>query len=123
MDSVLHAERIDGGQKVTWPHSLAGLPHGSMFQAGNETYAIFDGEVRRWNFEGYSAAIKEDLPETVGVLAPRSVVNIFMSGFMPEFHPSALSLISYSTIHERFELMPLSRGGIDTRDRRIQPEG
>jgi hypothetical protein len=94
MDGALHAERIDGNQKVTWPHSLAGLPHGTMFQAGDETYAICDGEIRKWDFEGYSAATKEDLPKTVDVLTPRSVVTIFMSGFRPEFHPSALSLIS-----------------------------
>jgi hypothetical protein len=94
MDSVLHAERIDDDQKVTWSHSLVDLPHGTMFQARNETYAICDGEVQKWDFEGYSAATKEDLPETVDVLTPRSVVNILMSGFRPEFHPSALSLIS-----------------------------
>jgi len=91
MDNVLHTERIDGDQKVTWPHSLAGLPHGTMFQAGNKTYALCDGEVLEWNFEGYSAAIKEDLPETVDVLTPRSVVNIFMTGFRPEFHSSAVA--------------------------------
>lgn len=94
MDGVLHAERLDDGQKVTWPHSLAGLPHGTMFQAGNSTYAVCDGEVLEWDFEGYSAATKEDLPETVDVFTPRSVVNIFMSGFRPEFHPSALSLLT-----------------------------
>lgn len=94
MDGVLHAERIDDGLKVTWPHSLTGLPHGTMFRAGNETYALCDGQVIKWGFEGYSAAKKKDLPETVDVLTPRSVVNIFMNGFRPEFHPSALSLIT-----------------------------
>lgn len=96
MDGVLHAERLDGGQKVTWPHSLADLPHGTMFQSGEETYALCDGEVLKWDFEGYSAAIQEDIPKTVDVLTPRSVVNIFRSGFRPEFHPSAFSLITLS---------------------------
>ncbi|MGB1479551.1 MAG: hypothetical protein ACPG9R_17380, partial [Marinobacter salsuginis] len=92
MDGVLHAERLDDGQKVTWLHSLADLPHGTMFKAGDETYALFDGEVLKWDFEGYSAAQKGDLPKTVDVLTPRSVVNIFRSGFRPEFHPSVVSL-------------------------------
>ncbi|KEF32488.1 hypothetical protein D777_01122 [Marinobacter nitratireducens] len=65
-----------------------------MFKAGDETYALFDGEVLKWDFEGYSAAKKENLPKTVDVLTPHSVVNIFRSGFRPEFHPSALSLIT-----------------------------
>jgi hypothetical protein len=91
MDGILHVERIGDGQKVTWLHSLADLPHGTMFQVGNESYAVCDQELVKWSFEGYSAAKKEDLPETVDVLTPRSVVNVFKSGFRPEFHPTAIS--------------------------------
>ena len=91
MDGVLHAERIDGDQKVTWRQSLAGLPHGTMFQVGNASYAVCDQKLVKWSFKGYSAAEREDLPETVDVLTPRSVVNVFASGFRPVFHPSVIS--------------------------------
>lgn len=91
MDEVLHQERIESGQKVTWRCLLADLPHGAMFQVAGDSYAICDGEILEWSFEGYTAAEREKLPDTVDVLTPRSVVNVFSNGFMPDFHPSAVS--------------------------------
>jgi len=91
MDEVLHQERIEGGQKVTWRCLLADLPHGAMFQVGGHSYAVCDGEILKWSFDGYTASARDKLPETVDVLTPRSVVNIFANGFRPEFHPSAAS--------------------------------
>jgi len=60
-----------------------------MFRVGDDSYAVCDQKVVKWGFEGYSATEREDLPETVDVLTPRSVVNVFSSGFRPVFHPSA----------------------------------
>jgi hypothetical protein len=64
MDNVLNAERVDGDQKVTWRHSLANLPHGTMFQVGSDSYAVCDQNLVKWSFEGYSTAERKDLPET-----------------------------------------------------------
>lgn len=91
LDEILHVQRIDGDQKVIWRHSLADLPHGTMFRVGDDSYAVCDRKIVKWGFEGYSAAEREDLPETVDVLTPRSVVNVFNSGFRPVFHSSTLS--------------------------------
>lgn len=91
MDNVLHVERVDGDQKVTWRHLLADLPHGTMFQVGSDSYAVCDQKLFKWSFGGYSAAEMKGLPETVDVLTPRSVVNVFNSGFRPVFHPTATS--------------------------------
>lgn len=90
MDDVLHRERISEGSKVVWSSLLAELPHGTMFQVGSDSYAVCDQKLLRWSFEGYSAAEGRDLPETVDVLTPRSVVNVFSSGFRPVFHPTAI---------------------------------
>lgn len=86
MDKILHQERINGNQKVTWKASLSDLPHGTMFLVGEAPHAICDHRVLAWNFSGYREAGRENLPEMVDVLTPGSVVNAFSSGFRPEFH-------------------------------------
>ena len=91
MDEILHKERIEGDQKVTWNSRLSELPHGTMFQVGQDSYAVHGDRILKWRFDGYSAVARQTLPEEVDVLTPRSVVRIFVSGFMPEFHPSAVS--------------------------------
>ncbi|MCM0612166.1 hypothetical protein KFJ24_06705 [Marinobacter sediminum] len=89
MDEILHRERMDDDKKLTWQSSLADLPHGTMFIVNDESYAVCDGKLLKWSFSGYGSADSETLPEKVDVLTPRSVVNIFTSGFRPEFHPTA----------------------------------
>jgi hypothetical protein len=88
-DGVLHRERVDGNTKVTWSKPWRELPHGTMFQAETDSYAVCDDKILKWSFEGYIGVDRERLPESVEVLTPRSVVNIFASGFRPEFHPTA----------------------------------
>lgn len=89
MDKVLHQERIENEQKVTWKASLSDLPHGTLFQVGSKNYAVCEERVLAWSFEGYSEASPDGIPETVDVLTPYSVVKTFSDGFRPEFHSSA----------------------------------
>ena len=91
MDEVLHRERIEGDNKVTWSGRLLDLPHGTMFEFDQKSYALCDGKILEWSFGGYSSADQEAFPETVDVLTPRSVVNSLATGFRPEFHASATS--------------------------------
>ena len=91
IDETLHRERVDDGQKVMWSQPLAELPQGAMFRVEGDSYAVCDGGILKWSFDGYTASKREKLPETVDVLTPRSVVNIFAKGFRPEFHPTAVS--------------------------------
>ncbi len=91
MDEVLHRERIEGENKVTWSSRLWDLPHGAMFEVDQKSYAICDGRILEWSFDGYSSTDHETFPENVDVLTPRSVVRVFASGFRPEFHVSATS--------------------------------
>lgn len=86
MDEILHKERLEDDQKVTWKSPLAELPHGTMFLLEGDSYAVYDGKILKWNFSGYTAADSLKLPETIAVLTPRSVVKVFASGFRPEFH-------------------------------------
>jgi hypothetical protein len=91
MDEVLHRERIEGENKVTWSSRLSDLPHGAMFEVDQKSYAICEGEILEWSFDEYSSTDHETFPENVDVLTPRSVVRVFASGFRPEFHVSATS--------------------------------
>lgn len=91
MDDILHKERLEDDQKVTWKSPLAELPHGTMFLSGGECYAVRDDRILKWSFSGYRPADSETISEKVEVLTPRSVVNIFESGFRPEFHPAVVS--------------------------------
>lgn len=92
MDQLLHQERIQNGQKVTWESKLADLPHGAMFQVDSESYAVCEDRILAWSFEGYRETSIEGLPEMVEVLTPQSVVKTFAAGFRPEFHSSARDL-------------------------------
>jgi hypothetical protein len=91
MDEVLHRERIEGDNKVTWSGRLLDLPHGTMFEFDQKSYAICDGDILEWSFDGYSKADPVTFPEEVDVLTPRSVVNVLYTEFRPEFHVSAAS--------------------------------
>ena len=89
MDEILHRERLENNQKVTWPQSVSELPHGAMFRVGDENLVVHDGEILKWSFEGWGLPGELILPETVEVLTPRSVVKAFKGGFKPEFHSSS----------------------------------
>lgn len=89
MDEVLHRERIEDDNKVTWSGRLLDLPHGTMFEFDRKSYGVCDGKILEWSFEGYRSADHKTFPETVDVLTPRSVVNALATGFRPEFHATA----------------------------------
>lgn len=89
IDEILHKERLENDQKVTWKGLLAELPHGAMFLSEGRSYAVCDGKVLKWSFSGYGPADFEKFPKNVDVLTPRSVVKVFANGFRPEFHPTA----------------------------------
>ena len=91
MDEALHQERIEGDEKVTWNGRLSDLPHGTMFEFDHKSYAICDGNILEWSFDGYSKADPVAFPEEVDVLTARSLVNVLATGFRPEFHVSAAS--------------------------------
>ncbi|MGB1949829.1 MAG: hypothetical protein ACPHQ9_03570 [Marinobacter sp.] len=91
LDKVLHEERLAANKRVTWTTRLDELPHGAMFLLNNEAHAICGDRVLVWSFAGYCEVSRENGPDMVEVLTPRSVVKAFAGGFKSEFHPSAMS--------------------------------
>ena len=56
MDSVLHAERLDGKAKRTHRRSLDSLPDGAMVALDGEVFAVRGKHLLRWTPSGYSAS-------------------------------------------------------------------
>ncbi len=88
MDEILQRERIDmNGGKFTYVEKLVDLPEGSFIEYNGKPYLIsHPGRVMLWTPFGYTDSIKL-LPSTeVNVLTPRSIVNTFRSGYLPQIH-------------------------------------
>ncbi len=86
IDEILHHERIDGlNQKITYAHVPADLPEGTFVAAGEYAYLYSTGKFYRWSPFGYDGdtVVKELFP--LVILTPKSIVNAFAAGYMPQF--------------------------------------
>lgn len=85
IDKVLHKERITKNKvKLTFEEPLVSLPNGTFVIWGNEPYLIKDGAMYAWSSAGYGKAISFPLLEKVAVLTPKSIVNAFKNGYIPQ---------------------------------------
>ena len=89
MDSVLHAERLDGKAKRTYRRSLGSLPDGAMVALDGEVFAVRDKHLLPWTPSGYSASKPRPRNLEVDVLTPPSILSILGRGYAPLWHPSA----------------------------------
>jgi hypothetical protein len=85
IDEIIHQERIDkNGNKVTFEADVQGLPNGTFIQVNGEPYLVADSQLSYWTPAGYE---KPGLPIKAGqvtVLTPRSTVNAFSTGYLPQ---------------------------------------
>ena len=85
IDKVLHKERIHrDGTKVTFTDSYANLPNGVFILHENLPFLVRDGLIFRWTPSGYEKGRPFPPADKVTVLTPRSVVNTFRAGYMPQ---------------------------------------
>ena len=89
MDSVLHAERLDGKAKRTYRRSLDSLPDGAMVALDGEVFAVRDNHLLPWTPSGYSASKPRPRNLEVDVLTPPSILSVLGRGYAPLWHPSA----------------------------------
>jgi hypothetical protein len=89
MDSVLHAERLDGKAKRTYRRSLDSLPDGAMVALDGEVFAVRDKHLLPWTPSGYSASKPRPRNLEVDVLTPPSILSVLGRGYVPLWHPSA----------------------------------
>lgn len=60
------------------------LPDGTIIEINSKAFLIWKKEVFEWSFSGYSKSqIVYDKYENVNVLTPKSYVNTFLKGFVP----------------------------------------
>lgn len=85
IDDILHAERIAANKsKVIYEANLKGLPNGAFVSYQQKSYMVNDSLLFCWTPEGYEAPVSFPDVETMPVLTPRSIVNMFSSGYIPQ---------------------------------------
>jgi hypothetical protein len=90
MDAVLHAERIAGGEKVSYEARLGELPAGVMIERQGAALLVDASALFPWSFAGYGAALPRPAGAArVRVLTPRAMVRAIAQGLAPQIHPSA----------------------------------
>ena len=88
IDKVVHPERISQGRKVTYKAPLRNLPSGTMIEEGSQAYLVWNNNLFRWGFAGYSFDGVEPQCTVVSVLTPETYVRAFVEGFRPTVHSS-----------------------------------
>ncbi|OKO90770.1 hypothetical protein AC629_04165 [Bradyrhizobium sp. NAS80.1] len=89
IDTVLHHERLDHGNKRL--HALLvpldQLPDGAMVQLGEESFLVTQGSALLWSPSGYTA-VEPRLSEAT-LLTPPSTLRAMSAGYQVALHPSA----------------------------------
>jgi hypothetical protein len=89
MDKIIHQERINNKKKVTYVSALSSLPDGTMVEIFSIAFLVWDNGLYQWSYLGYSKPdIDYNGEDKVIVLTPKSYVNAFSKGFIPEVHES-----------------------------------
>jgi hypothetical protein len=87
IDNILHQERIDKhNQKVIYKEKIMNLPNGIFVLLGDEPYLVVNDELYQWTPFGYKVRLPVPTVRSnkLSVLTPRSVVNAFRAGYLPQ---------------------------------------
>jgi hypothetical protein len=89
MDTVLHAERLEGRRKRLWRMAPNALPDGAMVARNGRAFALRGGIASPWSFAGYGPPEPFPPGEDVDVLTPPSTVAALAAGYRPIWSRSA----------------------------------
>lgn len=90
IDKALHKERARPDRtKRTCRATVSELPPGTFFEHAGQARLVWTTGHLVWSFQGYTRAEPIDPGVEVEVLTPRSIVQLFASGFRPCVHASA----------------------------------
>ena len=85
IDTILHNERIDRHlTKITFEERVAALPNGSFVVYDNHPFLVLNGFIFQWTPFGYEKGIPVPRVDEITVLTPRSIVNTFRAGYLPQ---------------------------------------
>lgn len=88
IDKIIHQDRINKKQKVTYQDKMNLLPKGTMIEIDSIEYLIWNNNVFKWTFQGYEATNIHITDTHVTILTPKSYVEMFKKGFIPAVHIS-----------------------------------
>lgn len=88
MDTVLHAERLDGLRQRTRRRHAESLPDGAFVNRGGAAWLVRGELLLRYTPAGYDAVIERPAG-AVEVLTPPSALRVLSAGYAPLLHPSA----------------------------------
>ena len=85
IDKIIHKERIDSNfKKVVYETITKDLPDGVFIIHDNKSYLLKDGLMFLWSPFGYEISGKALKTDKVFLLTPKSVVNAFIAGYLPQ---------------------------------------
>jgi hypothetical protein len=85
IDDILHQERMDDNNtKVTYEENIDAIPNGTFVLIDNKPYLVFGKNIYLWTPFGYEKGMALPNAEKLTVLTPRSVVNTFRAGYLPQ---------------------------------------
>lgn len=85
IDDILHRERMNrDGSKVKYEAHLDTLPDGCFIEYQSKPYLVAKGELFVWSPFGYSEYPVLPGSSPVMVLTPKSAVNAFRAGYVPQ---------------------------------------
>jgi len=85
IDQIMQDERIDkNANKITFEANPQTLPDGTFIQLENEPYLIANNMIHHWTPFGYDNRMPLPASPMVTLLTPKSTVNAFRAGYMPQ---------------------------------------
>lgn len=85
IDDILHKERIDRYRsKVTYEEKIERIVNGSFVSIDNNPYLLFEKKMYLWTPFGYDKGIVLPNTNKLTVLTPKSLVNTFRAGYLPQ---------------------------------------
>jgi hypothetical protein len=85
IDKILHKERMDRDKsKITFIENQPNLPNGAFVLFEGLPFLVLDGLILRWSPFGYEKGMPIPAMDKITVLTPRSIVNMFRAGYMPQ---------------------------------------
>jgi hypothetical protein len=85
IDNILQTERIAADKsKVTYEANVKALPNGTFVIYDNQPHLLKDEQLYLWSPAGYGEGIPLPDVDKLQVLTPRSFVNMFSAGYVPQ---------------------------------------
>lgn len=89
MDTILHAERLNGRAKRLHRRNIDELPDGAFVALAQGAFAVRGESLLRFTPRGYQHRRPRPLGGAVDVLTPPAIVSVLTAGYRPRWHPSA----------------------------------